>query len=319
MAFELAFQDQVVEGGQGGHRAVAGPGDHHRHDTVRDFPDIVELEQLPHDGLIHLFIGLVNEDLFDIPQCNTALLQVFLHGPGNHPDRIFIDFVPLHFDEQLVAVAIGIVGFAHSQQVGVIQGVGAGQVGKDATVFFGCFDHRCPGSVGINHAVHIMGIANPGEDFGPDHQDALRIAGLDQGFGHDHSLQPTGAAEGQVKGHRVRVLDFKLVFDPRCNGGHNVGVRLFRLHLSQVLSHDKIIEAFPVHVFQGFFGRKGGDIGGVQVVADPTPFPYTGDFVELGDDLRVGLFEFLSVGAVKFVGQKVRVGNGNRGEVATGG
>ena len=66
-------------------------------------------------------------------------------------------------------------------------------------------------------------------------------------------------------------------------------------------------------------GSEGGYVGGIQVIADPTPFPDTGDIVQLFDDLRVGLFQFLSVGAVKLVGHKMRVGNGDGRQVTAGG
>lgn len=42
---QLTLYDEIEQGRQGGDRTVSGPGDHHGHDTGRNFVDLVKLEQ----------------------------------------------------------------------------------------------------------------------------------------------------------------------------------------------------------------------------------------------------------------------------------
>ena len=88
------------------------------------------------------------------------------------------------------------------------------------------------------------------------------VTGLDDVIGQDHPLQPPRAAEREIEGNGVGVLDPQPVFDPRGQGGHRVLAQAVRVHVAEIMGNDDVVEAFPVHPVQRRLRRQERHVGG---------------------------------------------------------
>ena len=204
------------------------------------------------------------------------------------------------------------------QQVGVVVGVGAGEVRQDSGIRVRGLQEGGPRAVGVDHAVLVVRVRDPAERLGPDDEHAPGVAGADEVVGRDHGLQPARAPEGQVEGDRVRVLDAQPVLDARGQGRHGVAAHAAGRDVPEVVGHDDVVQALPVDPLQRGLGRVEAHAGGAHVVVRIAALFDPGDLVQLADDLRVRPFRPLARRVVELVLEKVVVGDPPGRDVASG-
>ena len=92
----------------------------------------VERVEALKDGLVHLAVGLVNEQLAHVGNVEAGLVEAVFDGLGHGFERVLVELAPFHLQKQLVAGVGRVARGGHAQQVGCLHGVGAGAVAEDA-------------------------------------------------------------------------------------------------------------------------------------------------------------------------------------------
>ncbi len=161
MIIEFSFLQKVKQCGQGRHRTVTQPGYCHGHNVLGDVVDFVQLEQPLQYGLIHLLICLMYKDFLYIRQGEPGLIKTLFYHFRDGLYGILVYLVTMHFKEQVATIEIWVVWLINPQQISLLKSIGSGHMGKDASISFCCLNQSSSGSIGINHAVHVMGIWEP--------------------------------------------------------------------------------------------------------------------------------------------------------------
>ena len=173
----------------------------------------------------------------------------------------------------------------------MIDGVRSRGVGEDADLLVGLagLEDGRAGTVGVDHAVAVVGIRDAGEGLAADDQRARRVARAQEVVGLDHTLDPARAAEGQVVGDALGVGDLEVLLDPRGQAGAEVATSVVGEDVAEVVGDDDVVEALTVDagVFDRLFRRQKAEIRGDLVVLGKSPLADLGDLLKLADGLLI--------------------------------
>ncbi len=273
--------------------------------------------------MVQLLVGLVQQHLRYVLEPEPGPLEARPHHARHGLNRILVELPPVHLHVESVAWMVGIVGGSHPQQPSVFQGVGTGGVAQDSHGFLsllGLQDRR-PGSVGVDHAVPIVGIGDPGQGLRAHHQDAMSVPGAEKVVGVDDGLEPAGTAEGKVGSDTGGIANTQRLLDAGRQGGNEVQTEVLNSHVAEVVGHDDVVQGLGIDpgVGQGFPGRLGPQIRRHFVVGGVAPFRDARDLLQLRHHLAIrGRIDGLPIVHEEVVAQEVLVLDDPGRQIATG-
>jgi len=92
------------------HGTVPKPGNGHRHNVLRIFFHVVQLEEPFKDRFVHFLVGLVDQNLVDIAQREPAFSRLRMNHFRDGFQRVLVYLVALHLEVQSIAVGIKMIG-----------------------------------------------------------------------------------------------------------------------------------------------------------------------------------------------------------------
>ncbi len=322
MVRQPALAQEIQQGRHRGHGTVAEPRDRHRHEGWPQVLDPVEPTQPLEDRLVHLRVGLVDEDLVDVLQDQAPLVETGLDDPGDRLEGVLVHGAAVHLQVSRLVIVVGLVRPAHVQQTRMLHGVGPRRMAEHADRFLARdrLEERRARAVRVDHAVAIVGVADPRESIDADDERPPGVARPQVVIGLDHALQPAGAPEDDIVGDRLRIADAELLLHPRGERRHHVGAASGGLHVAEVVGEDDVVEGLRIDLrtVQRVLRGEVSDVGSHLARRRVPSFTDVRDRFEERDDLLVGLLEALALGIAELVTQETRVGHGVGRHVAAG-